>query len=278
MQPGWMKQRIKNHQPDNLFSCQFLTKEMNGAKNKRDSLSSSMSISDHLEELRWRVIYALIGLAAGTIICLIFGKSLIAIVQRPYNRLMSEEALIVLAPADAFVGYMKISLIAGLILSSPWVFYQLWMFISAGLYPKERRYIHMAVPFSVLLFIAGALFFLFVVAPISLLFFLKFGDIIGVEPAWTFQKYMSFMTMLMLVFGLGFQMPIAIYFLNKTGLVSLKRFRNSRRYVFLAMFIISALVTPPDVISQITLGLPLYLLFELGILLCYIFNRGKQRI
>jgi sec-independent protein translocase protein TatC len=182
----------------------------------------------------------------------------------------------VLAPADPFIGFMKISLISGLIVSSPWVFYHLWMFVAAGLYLSERRYVHIAVPFSTALFIIGALFFLFVVAPISLGFFLSFGNWMGVLPNWTFQKYISFVTTLMLVFGLGFQTPVAIFVLNRTGLVSIEALKKSRKYVIIAMFALAAIVTPPDVISQITLAIPLYALFELGILLSWFAERKKK--
>ena len=244
--------------------------------NSNELVISTMSLGDHLEELRSRLIYALAGLVAGTIICMVFGTFLVKYLQRPYDELVPGRPLVVLAPADAFVGYMKVSLVAGLVLSSPWVFYQLWMVISAGLYAREKRYVRVAVPFSTGLFIAGALFFFFVVAPISLQFFLKFGEIIGVAPSWTFQKYVSFITMLMLVFGLGFQTPIVIFVLNRTGLVSVGAMKKARRYVFLGMFVVAAVATPPDVISQITLGLPLYLLYELGILLCKLIPRRER--
>jgi len=326
-----------------------------GKKNKKKEKPDSphdttMSLGDHLEELRMRLILAILGLVVGTIICLFFGRRIIAFIEGPYNRIMEgytekkvEEfqtpwtylsdtfftnllhaidsdpnapqidpnavtfaqkiysdtvttlaedpnyteaigsvhssasgKLVVLAPADPFIGFMKISLISGLIVSSPWVFYHLWMFIAAGLYANERRYVRIAVPFSTALFVIGALFFLFVVAPISLRFFLGFGNYIGVASSWTFQKYISFVTILMLVFGLGFQTPIAIFVINRTGLVSIKSLKKSRKYVIIAMFALAALATPPDVISQITLAIPLYALFELGILLSWFAERKKK--
>ena len=242
---------------------------------KKDLLNSTMSLGDHLEELRMRLLLALAGLAVGAIICLVFGPKIIDFIKAPYTSL-GKAPLVTLGPSDAFVAYMKISLVSGLILSSPWVFYQLWMFVTAGLYPNEKRYVRLATPFSAALFVTGALFFLYVVAPISLRFFLKFGDIIGVAPNWTLQKYVSFITMLMLVFGIAFQTPIAIFFLNRTGLVSLQALRRSRKFVLLGVFVVAAVATPPDVISQITLALPLYLLFELGIVLANIANRRKK--
>ncbi len=248
-----------------------------GNSNKENDLSdTTMSLGDHLEELRARLILILVGLVIGTVICFCFGTRIITFIQRPYTELVPDRPLSVLAPADAFVGYMKISLISGLVISSPWVFYQLWMFVAAGLYPNEKRYIHFAVPFSTVLFVTGALFFIYVVAPISLAFFLKFGDIIGVSSIWTFQKYVSFVTVLMLVFGIAFQTPIAIFFLNRTGLVSVAALRGSRKYILLGVFIVAAISTPPDVISQVTLALPLYALFELGILLACFADRKRK--
>lgn len=315
-------------------------------------LETSMSLGDHLEELRARLIRAILGLLIGSIACLFFGRKIIEFIERPYFKIIQSHSsksetgatqyspnvlmetlcanilqalasdpnapdidpytvefiqrifnetvvslksdpnyidsfatsgqtsstprLQILAPADPFVGFMKISLISGLILSSPWVFYQLWMFVAAGLYANERRYVRISVPFSTVLFIAGALFFLFLIAPISLNFFLGFGDYIGVSSNWTFQKYISFVTLLMLVFGLGFQTPIAIFILNRTGLVSIKALKASRKYVFIGVFGVAAIATPPDVISQITLAIPLYALFELGILLSWFVERRKK--
>lgn len=249
-------------------------------KNK-ELFNSNMSLGDHLEELRARLILALTGITLAAILCLIpyFFRRIQNLIYYPKDKLPdpTRVTLIVLGPADPFIVYMKIALIAALIISSPWVFYQIWMFVAAGLYPKERRYVHKAVPFSVLLFVTGALFFLFVVAPISLRFFLGFADFVGVKANWTLQKYVSFITTLMLVFGIAFQTPIAIFILNKTGLVSIQTFRKSRKYVLLGIFILAAIATPPDAISQVTLAIPLYFLYELGILICLFTGRKKKQ-
>jgi sec-independent protein translocase protein TatC len=250
---------------------------MANTNKKPDPLNSAMSLGDHLEELRSRLILALLGLVVATIICLFIGSKIITFIEKPYIKVMGTEArLQTLAPADGFVSYVTIALIAGLIFSSPWVFYHIWMFVAAGLYPHEKRYVYLATPFSAALFIAGALFFIFAVAPFTLAFFVKFNQrFLGVSSNFTFQKYISFITQLMLVFGLAFQTPTAIFFLNRTGLISLKSLTGSRKYVLLVIFIIAAIATPPDVISQITLAVPLYFLFELGIILCYFGNRRK---
>lgn len=309
-----------------------------------------MSLGDHLEELRARLILAILGLVIGSVIALIFGTHVLRFIERPYydamrGRLKETEAprvqseslalldlffatlteqlasdpnapaidpnriafiqkaaadtitawtkqrydagdgrelphdarLKVLGIPEAFTAYMKIALISGLILTCPWVFYQLWMFVAAGLYTHERRYVRQAVPFSAALFIAGALFFLFVVAPLSLRFFLAFGDLVGVAANWTLEKYVSFVTILMLVFGLAFQTPIAIFILVRTGLVAVETLRSVRKYVVLGTVVVAAVVTPPDVISQITLAIPLYALYELGLLLAHLSLKKAEK-
>jgi len=238
-----------------------------------------MSLGDHLEELRMRLIRALLGLIVGTVICLFVCSKIIALIERPYVHVMGEDAILqTLSPADGFISYIKIALVSGLILSSPWVFYHIWMFVAAGLYSHEKRYVHLATPFSAVLFVTGALFFVLVVAPLTLKFLVGFNkNMLGVSSNFTFANYISFITMLMLVFGVAFQTPIAIFFLNKTGLVSIEGLRRSRKYVLLGIFIVAAMATPPDPISQVTLAVPLYALFELGILLSS-FSQKKREI
>jgi sec-independent protein translocase protein TatC len=300
-----------------------------------------MSLGDHLEELRARLILAILGLVVGVAVSLIFGTQILHILEWPYNKAIRNRAqarlkaevpqretealglvnaffntltnrlasdpnaphdldpkrvaflhdvsaqavkewvhgphtasndglgsLISLAPAEAFMAYMKIAMIAGLILTCPWVFYQIWMFVAAGLYPKERQYIYKAVPFSAGLFVIGALFFLFGIAYVTLRFFLLFGDTVNVASQWTLQKYVSFITLLMLVFGLAFQTPIAVFILVRTGLVSIKTLRSYRKYVLLGLAVLAAVATPsPDPLSMLALLGPLYALYEVGIIL-----------
>ena len=251
---------------------------MGDTNKKQDPLNSTMSLGDHLEELRGRLIYAFTGLLICAVVGFVFGPQIISFIERPYISAMGDEArLQTLAPADGFISYIKIALITGLIISSPWVFYHIWMFVAAGLYPNEKKYVYLAAPVSAVLFICGALFFIIVVAPLTLNFLVKFNQkMLGVNSQFTFQNYISFITHLMLVFGAAFQTPTAIFFLNKTGLVSLKALTSSRKFVLLAVFVVAAMVTPPDVISQVTLALPLYLLFELGILLSWFASRKRK--
>ncbi len=250
-----------------------------GQTNKKDRFAdTTMSLSDHLDELRMRLMLAIGGLVAALVLCLFFGKVIISFIEKPYISAMGTDArLQSLAPADGFVTYMAICLVAGVILSSPWIFYQLWMFVGAGLYPDERRYIRLAVPFSAALFIAGSLFFIFMIAPVTLRFLVMFNkEILDINSNFTFKDYVSFISTMMLVFGLAFQSPIAIFFLNKTGLVSIGALRKSRRFVVFGIVVVAAAVIPgSDVFSLFALAIPMYLLFEIGILLCYFANRRK---
>jgi len=231
-----------------------------------------MSLSEHLEELRRRIIYALIGLGVALVVGLVFGKSLVALVRLPYELAMGKDAnLAVLSVTSGLVIYLKVSLIAAVVLAAPWVFYQLWMFVAAGLYPRERRYVLLAVPLSAGLFVCGALFFLLVVAVPVLKFFILFSKWMHLELVVTFANHVSMMVNMMVVFGLGFQTPLAVLLLAKMGIVTLPGLIRRRKHVIVAALIVAMLTTPPDPFSQLSLAIPMWLLYELGVLLVYLF-------
>ncbi len=253
---------------------------MGDSLNKEDFFGPSMSLADHLEDLRRRLIKIIAGLAITIVICLIFGKYIIAFMEKPYLEAMGQEKrLQVLSPAEGFNSYMQIAGISGIVLASPWIFYHLWMFISAGLYPREKRYVYMAIPFSVSLFVAGALLFFFWIARLTLQFFVTFNkEFLGVDSNFTFPKYISFMSLMMLIFGLAFQTPIAVFFLIKTGLVSIKTIKKVRMYVILGIVVVVAAVIPgSDPFSLFATAIPVYLLFELGVFLARLSERKRQR-
>ena len=162
-----------------------------------------MSLGDHLEELRSRLILAILGLLAGLVVCLFFGSYLMRFMAAPYEFAMEkvgrEPVLLAIRPPETFLVYIKVCLLFGLIISSPWVLYQLWTFISSGLYKHERKYIHIIVPVSAGLFITGAIFFIKVIAPVALLFFINFNPGLEfVRANFTLQNYISFVLTLTL--------------------------------------------------------------------------------
>jgi Tat protein translocase TatC len=254
-----------------------------GQENKKpDNPSSAMSLGEHLEELRWRLILSIAGVIIAMIACLFFGSVIISFIEKPYIEVMGEDArLQTLSPAEGFVCYMNISLVAGLVVASPWVFYQLWMFIAAGLYPKEKKYVYVALPVSVTLFVVGALLFIFYIAPVTLKFLVMFNrEFLTVSSSFTFKNYISFMSLMMLAFGLAFQTPIVVFVLTGTGLVPIDVFRKFRKYVILGIVVIAAAVIPgSDPISLFALSIPMYLLYELGIFFgAMSFKKKKSRM
>ncbi|MCX5632994.1 MAG: twin-arginine translocase subunit TatC [Phycisphaerae bacterium] len=233
-----------------------------------------MSFGDHLEELRARIILALLGIGVGLAICMFFSGYFLSLLAKPYlyasQQIGLEGNLLAITLSEKFLVYMKTALLFGIILSSPWVFYQLWKFISAGLYVRERKFVYIIMPVCAALFIIGALFFLFVIAPIMIRFFIGFdAGIKSIQTQVTLSSYINFMFSMMLVFGACFQMPVAIVAVNRIGIVSVENLKKARKYVLLAIFIIAAVATPSaDMISQIALAVPMYILYELGILFC----------
>ncbi|MGQ0636852.1 MAG: twin-arginine translocase subunit TatC [Planctomycetaceae bacterium] len=171
-------------------------------------------------------------------------------------------------PDEAFMIYLKVSLAAGFVLSSPWIFYQLWLFVAAGLYPHERKYVYTYLPISVILFLGGTLFCFFVVIPYVLGFLFDFNIWLGLRPEIKIGDWISFALVVSLMFGVSFQLPLVMLLLEKIGLVSVQVYREKRRYAILIISILSMVLTPSDPVSMIMMLVPLCLLYELGILLC----------
>lgn len=152
------------------------------------------------------------------------------------------------------------------------------MFISSGLYPHEKRYVYLVTPFSAGLFIVGALFFVFIIAPATLKFLVNFNkNFLGVDSNFTFQNYISFVTLMMLTFGIAFQTPIAVYFLVRTGLLSTGTINKYRRFVIFGAVVTSAFATPGDLFSLFALAICLYLLFESGVLLGWFAEKRARK-
>jgi sec-independent protein translocase protein TatC len=242
----------------------------------------SMSLGEHLEDLRYRLIMAISGILGGFIVCLIIGKWILKLASWPYKRAMLraglEPSLQAIQPSEQFLVYIKCALVFGIVLAAPWIFYHLWKFIAPGLYKKEVRFVHSVAPLSALLFMAGSIFFVVVIAPMALTFFIKFDTGIEfVKVNVTLKNYMDFILSLTLVFGLAFQLPIAIIFAEMLGLISIEMLNKGRKIVIMALVVISAIVTPPDIISQIALACPLYILYESSILFCRLSRRRKKR-
>ena len=321
--------------------------------------STRMSFGDHLEELRARLLLGLAGVFVAVLVSLAFGRGVLEILYRPLLVVQAANkiapSLQVLSPTTGFTSYLKIAVLTGLIVSMPWLLFQIWQFVASGLYPKERRFVRRLVPLSIVLFATGVVFLYFVVLPVVLHFLIRFNkgyDAVDLTPTviervllgqgddgaeeasdgntsssdgaqsssvlniptrrsdpkdpatgdlWfnlstgrlmlqtedgvmsklldrgavgaTMQSqfaidfYVSFVLMLALAFGLAFETPIVVCFLGRTGIVPIPVMAQGRRYVLLGIVVLAAMLTPPDVISQLLLAGPMYLLFEGGLLI-----------
>lgn len=174
---------------------------------------------------------------------------------------------------EAFMTYLKVTLVAGLMLASPWVFYQAWEFVAAGLYPHERRYVHIYLPMSIGLFVAGALFCFYFVFPLVLSFLIGFSQWLGVELQPRLSEYISLVLLMPLMFGLSFQLPLVMLFLERIGVVTVETYTGNWRMAVLIMAILSMLLTPSDPGSMLLMLAPLIILYIGGIQLC----RFRQR-
>ena len=176
---------------------------------------------------------------------------------------------------EAFMTYLKVALIGGIVLTSPWIFYQIWQFVAAGLYPNEQRYVYVFLPFSLVLFLSGITFCFLLVFPFVLSFLLGFNDWLGVTPQIRLSEWISFAVLMPLLFGVSFQLPLVMLFLERLSIFDAKIYREKRRIAILVIAIASMMLTPADPASMILMMIPLVLLYELGIWLCqYIAQRN----
>ncbi|MCP4593316.1 MAG: preprotein translocase subunit TatC [bacterium] len=315
-----------------------------------------MSFGDHLEELRRCLVRGLIGVLVAVIVALCYSKQLLAIILQPLLIVLHQhkqpQTVTALSPPETFIAYLKVGFLSGLIVAMPWLMYQLWAFVAAGLYRSEQKFAKVFVPLVAGLFATGVAFLYYVVLPIVLNFFISFSNSVGLpelNPTWlqqqilaiedspattqpavellhlpllasdppdpslggawvnTFKRelrimtedgllttplkpvtknpavtsqfalqfYISFVLALALAFGLAFELPIVVVFLSLIGIVSAADMAKGRKYVAFGIVIAAAVLTPPDVISQILLAIPMMMLFEAGLIVARILERRR---
>jgi len=169
---------------------------------------------------------------------------------------------------EAFMTYLKVAFMTGFVLSSPWVFYQLWQFVAAGLYPHERKYVYFYLPFSIFLFVGGALFCFYAVFPFILKFLLGYNKILDIVPQIRLSDWVSFALMLPIMFGISFQLPLVMMFLERIGVFQVQVYREKRRFAILVIAFLSMILTPAEPISMMMMMFPMIALYELGIVMC----------
>src|SRR6266513_2340787 len=243
------------------------------------SPTGEMPFLDHLEELRWRIIYSLGALVVGVGIgfLLTFKLDLIRVVQQPVLPYMRGQTLVYTDPGDTFSAILQMSLVVGIVIAIPVIGYNVWAFLSPALYRHERRVVIPVLLAATLLFAGGVALAYFLVLPLMLKFL--FGlETESLTPMITVSEYFGFVTSMCLAFGGVFEVPIVIVGLSALGIVSPKTLGKFRRYALVISYGAAAIITPGDLLTTtIALAIPLYLLYEMSVAVAYVIYRKKQR-
>ena len=236
--------------------------DQNAPEEELEEEELEMTLVEHLDELRGRIIKAVLGLVVATAVAFIFTPQLLAWLLAPSGL----PDLVFTQPAEAFLMYFQVSLMAGIGLASPWIFSQIMAFVLPAMTRREKRIFWTALPFVVVFFVIGVVFGYFVTLPFALRYLLGF-TLNGVfRPLITADAYLGFVTTILFWMGLAFELPIIIWILAKLGLARTPRLVSFRKYAILAAFIIAAVITPtPDPLNQALVAIPLWILYEIGI-------------
>jgi sec-independent protein translocase protein TatC len=236
-----------------------------------------MTFLEHLEDLRKRLFYSFIAVFVGVIPCWIFAKPLYNILARPVTRYLPAGTKLAFTHLTApFMLYMKTAFLGGLVLTSPFIFLQLWYFVAPGLYRKEKKYVFPFVFMTSFFFVLGVLFGYTIVFPWACRFFITLGS--DFQPVITVDQYFTFALRILLGIGLIFELPTLVYFLSRIGVITARWMIKNFKYAVLAIFIIAAVITPtPDMITQSIVAVPMIGLYGISILIALVVRKNKER-
>jgi sec-independent protein translocase protein TatC len=239
---------------------------------------AKLPLTEHLAELRSRLFKILVAWVIGTAAAWNFSEQIFAFLLEPAVGALGGEGrpLQAIAPTEIFFTYMKCALLAGLVFALPVVFWQVWAFVAPGLYPNERNAIVPFVLVSTLLFAGGGVFGYTQVFPIMFGFLSGFESAI-VESAWTMREVFALTTRMFLAFGVSFELPVVVFFLAAAGIVDAPALLRGTPYAVLAIFIVAAILTPPDWVSQVFLAVPMVLLYLLGVGVAFLFGGARSK-
>lgn len=234
------------------------------------------SLVEHLADLRLRLINSLYGIILGFGLCYYFSENIFNIIRQPIQPFLPSGGLIFTGPMDKFMAHLKISLMCAVILTCPFWLYQVWLFVAPALFKKEKRYALGFIISGTFLFVMGSVFTYFVVLPMAFKFLMTFGGDVD-KPMISIDEYMSFFTHTSLAFGAAFEMPLVISTLGMLGLVSQKFLKEKRRYAVMVLALISAIITPPDLLSMVLMLFPMLALYEISVVIVGMFERKRIR-
>ncbi|NIL94015.1 MAG: twin-arginine translocase subunit TatC [Woeseiaceae bacterium] len=244
------------------------------AKQEEEELAEGTLLS-HLIELRSRLIKIAAAVIVLFVVLIPFAQDIFEVVSKPLIEVLPGQQMIATAVASPLLTPFKLTFFVALFIAMPVVLYQVWAFVAPGLYKKEKRFAFPLLASSILLFYAGVAFAYFVVFPLVFGFFTAITPS-GVEMMTDISAYLDFITTIVLAFGIAFEVPIATVLIVWTGLTTPEKLGKARPYVFLMAFIVGMLLTPPDVISQTLLAVPVYLLYEAGIIMSRVFAKKPE--
>jgi sec-independent protein translocase protein TatC len=234
------------------------------------------TLISHLLELRDRLIKALIGVGLVFVPCMFYSNDIFAYISQPLQeKLPKGMGLIATSVMSPFTTPFKLSFFVAAFIAMPWILYQLWAFVAPGLYRNEKRFAMPLLVSAIILFYVGVTFAYFFVFPVMFAFFASTTPK-GVSMMTDINSYLDFVLVMFFAFGAAFEVPIAVVLLVITGIVKLEKLRENRGYVLLGIFIFAALLTPPDAVSQSIMAIPMYLLYEGGLIMARILQRMKR--
>lgn len=241
-------------------------------------MSDGMAITDHLGELRKRLMIAAISWLVAFLACYTVGERLFEEIANPVRAALPEgSSLVFISATEPFFTILKVSALAGLVVAFPIIIWQVWIFVAPGLYGHEKRF---AIPFVVmssLCFATGTFFGFTLVFPMIFSFLVNYGtNVSGVEAMLSMGAYLTLATRLLIAFGLVFELPIVIFFLARMGIVDHVWLAKNRKYSLLLAFVLGAVLTPPDLISQTSIAIPFIVLYEVGIVVARLFGKKKE--
>lgn len=251
------------------------------AEKTEEELGAKMSFIEHLEELRRRLIVSILTVTVCFFVIYSSSVDLIAYwFMKPLRDVVTQYghgSFIYTSMAEGFMFNMKLAGLAALFVASPMLFYQFWAFVTPGLYRRERRYIGPLIFFSTFFFMAGAAFFYFIAFPMGAKFFAQFADGEYIKFSPKLDDTFSFVTMMVLAFGLIFELPLVAFFLARLRIINVAFLNKYRKYAILIIFILAAIFTPPDVLSQCILAFPMWALYELSVLIVWVFGPKTKK-
>lgn len=243
---------------------------------QKKSVDNEMPLLEHLAELRLRLIYTAVPVILGSILAYFFSEASFSIITYPFTEVFPDGSLVGTAPASAFVLKLKVAIFVGILIATPVIAYHIWRFVAPALYQKEKSILIILVGITTVLFLCGAFFAHSLILPFALRYFFEQYQSIDLSPVVSLDSYLSLVIRIAIGFGIVFQLPLLSLILARLGLIDVAFLLRYFRHACVVMFVVAAVLTPPDIISQVLLAIPLLLLYGLSIVVVKFFGSNQR--